>query len=111
MTNKSVKLSNYGAPTFWVIIDELRIPVAVPDLSTTEVLIEKLNLLAKANNGLTEEEYNLTFEMLATLLSNNHNFRRFTADELKEKNITVSQIIGILTDWLGFISELASSKN
>lgn len=111
MADKRINLADYGAPTLWVKIDDLRIPVAVPDVATAELLLEKLNLLAQAKDGITEETYDLAFEMLATMLSSNHNFMIFKAEELKQKNITVSQIIGILTDWLGFISDLVNSKN
>lgn len=109
--NKNINIAAYGAPTLWVTIDDLRIPVSVPDVATAEDLLEKLNLIAQEKESITAETYDLAFEMLARLLSNNHNFMKFTADELKKKNITVAQIIGILTDWVGFIGELASSKN
>lgn len=109
--DKNINLNAYKSPTFWVTIDDLRIPVAVPDVATVELLFDKLNLLAHVQEGITEETYNLTFEMLALMLSSNHNFMRFEAEELKKKNITISQIIGVLTDWVGFISELANSKN
>lgn len=109
--NVNVNIAAYGAPTLWVTIDDLRIPVAVPTVDVAEQLLDKLNLLAEARDGITQETYDLAFEMLATMLSSNHNFMKFTAEDLKKKNITVTQIIGILTDWVGFMGDLANSKN
>ena len=107
----NVNIASYGAPTLWVTIDDMRIPVAVPTLNVAEQLLSKANLLAEAKDGLTQETYDLAFEMLATMLSVNHNFMKYTADELKQKNITVTQIIGIMADWVGFIGDVANSKN
>lgn len=111
MNSHTIDLARYSLPTLWVTIDDLRVPVSVPDTATTELLLQQLQRIAQAKDGLTEEEYNLAFDMLAALLSSNHNFRRYTAEELKQKNITVLQIVNILTDWVGFISEYIERKN
>lgn len=111
MNSHTIDLANYSLPTLWVTIGDLKVPVSVPDTATSETLLLQLQRIAQAKDGLTEEDYNLAFDMLAVLLSNNHNFRHFTAEELKQKNITVLQIISVLTDWVNFISEYIERKN
>ena len=60
---------------------------------------------------MSKERYDYAFDLFAEILSCNHNFVRFTPDELKNKRITVTQIIGILTEWVQFIGNLATEKN
>lgn len=101
----------HTAPTLWVCIDDHKIPVAVPSLDLTERFLEKAKIVATFKNGLTRSEYDDLFDFFAELLSCNHNYIRYTAEELKQKNITVEQIIGVLADWAQFIGALASLKN
>ena len=109
--SKKINIAAYGSPTLWVTIDDLRVPVSIPDVRTAEILMEKLTLISQEKDCITEETYDLAFESLALLLSNNYNFMKFNADDLKKKNITVAQIINVLIEWVGFIGELANSKN
>ncbi len=101
----------YQSPTLWVEIDDLRVPCAVPTVVITESIMEKTRLVSSFGQGLTQEQYDYTFELFAEILSCNHNFVKFTADELKQKKLTISQIMGVLTDWVLFIGELANQKN
>lgn len=111
MITKTSNALTHKAPTLWVNLDDTRIPVAVPSLDLTEKFLEKAHAVAELQNGLTQEAYDGLFEFFADLLSCNHNYRRFTPEELKAKNITVEQIIGVLADWAQFIGALASLKN
>lgn len=111
MLIKTSNVNAYKAPTLWVNIDDLRIPVAVPTLDMTEDLLERCARVADLKNGLTEEGYADTFDLFAAVLSCNHNYRKFTPEELMAKNITVEQILGVLADWAVFLGEIASLKN
>lgn len=112
MSKQLHNIKAYSAPTFWVQIDDLKIPVAIPDVTTTEVLFDGLTKISKIErSAFTLEDYDLALDMLATMFSCNHNYIKFTAAELRAKNITIVQIIGILTDWVCFIKETAQSKN
>ena len=101
----------HTAPTLWVCIDDYRIPVAVPTLELTERFLEKAKIVAALQDGLTQSAYDDIFDFFAELLSCNHNYIRYTAEELKKKNITVEQILGVLADWAQFIGALADLKN
>lgn len=110
--NRVSNVKAYTAPTLWVDIDDLHVPCAVPTLDATESILEKAKKVTEFTSGkLTQEGYDYTFELFAELLSSNHNFVSFTADELKKKRITVTQIMGVITDWVQFIGSLADSKN
>lgn len=112
MSKQIHNIKAYCAPTFWVQIDELKIPVAIPDVSTTEALFDSLTKISKdERSAFTLEDYDHALDMLATMLSCNHNYIKFTAAELRAKNVTIVQILSILTDWVCFIKETAQSKN
>lgn len=116
MLTKTSNVNAYKAPTLWVTIDDLRIPVAVPTLDMTEDLLERCAHVADlenglTENGLTEEGYADAFDLFAAVLSCNHNYRKFTPEELMAKKITVEQILGVLADWAVFLGEIASLKN
>ena len=111
MLTKVSNMNSYKAPTLWVNVGDLKVPVGVPNLDTTEGLLEKLRLVADLKNGLTLEGYNHVFECFAELLSCNHNYLQFTAEDLKKKDITVEQIFGVFADWTNFIGAIASLKN
>ncbi len=101
----------HNAPTLWVCIDDFKVPVAVPTLDLTERFMEKAKIVAELQDGLTQTAYDDIFDFFAELLSCNHNYIRFTADELKQKNITIDQIVGVLADWANFIGSIAALKN
>lgn len=102
----------YKAPTLWVDIDDLHIPCAVPTVELTELLLEKAQIVTELTSGkVTQEGYNAAFDLFAEILSCNHNFVRFTPDELKDRRITMTQIVGILIDWVQFIGGLVDLKN
>ena len=101
----------HTAPTLWVCIDDYKIPVAVPTLDMTERFLQKAKVVAELTNGLTQTAYDDIFELFAELLSCNHNYVRYTAEELKQKNITIDQIVGVLADWANFIGAIAQLKN
>ena len=101
----------YQSPTLWVEIDSLRVPCAVPSVNVTESLLRKARIVTEFGGSVTQEAYDSIFELFAEVLSCNHNFMRFTPDELKKKNVTVIQIMGILTDWVKFIGDLPQEKN
>lgn len=111
MLTKVSNMNSYKAPTLWVTIDDLKIPVGVPSLDMTESLLEKLRLVADLKNGLTMEGYDHIFDCFAAILSCNHNYLQFTAEDLKKKNLTVEQILGVFADWTAFIGTIASLKN
>lgn len=108
---KVVTSKAYGAPTLWVEIGDLRIPCAVPTVKVVEDILEKAARVLQLENAMSQERYDFAFDLFAEILSCNHNFVSFTPEELKGKNITVTQIIGILTDWVEFIGSLAELKN
>lgn len=101
----------HTAPTLWVCLDDYKIPVAVPTLDMTERFLAKAKIVAELQNGLTPTAYDDIFELFAEVLSCNHNYIRYTAEDLKAKNITVDQIVGVLTDWTNFIGAIAQLKN
>lgn len=111
MINQTSTFLNKKAPTLWVEIDDLRIPVAVPTLELTEKFLASAQALTEMKDGITREDYDAIFDFFAELLSCNHNYIRFTAAELKSKNITIDQIVGVLADWANFIGAIASLKN
>lgn len=111
MINMTSTALKHTAPTLWVCIDEYKVPVAVPTLDMTESMLEKCKAVAELKNGLTQTAYDDIFDLFAEVLSCNHNYIRFTAEELKQKNITVDQIMGVLADWANFIGAIAASKN
>ncbi len=111
MITQTSNFLNHKAPTLWVVIGDTRIPVAVPTLELTEKFLEQAHALTNMNGGITKEDYDAIFEFFAELLSCNHNYIRYTADELKAMNITIDQIVGVLADWANFIGSLASLKN
>lgn len=112
MDNKVRNIKAYSAPTLWVDIDDLHIPCAVPTVDLTEAILEKAQAVTELTDGkVTQEGYDAAFELFAEILSCNHNFITFTADELKAKRVTVSQIVGILIDWAKFIGSLVDLKN
>lgn len=102
---------NHKAPTFWVCIGDQKIPVAVPTLDMVERFLQKASAVAALKDGLTVSAYDDIFEFFAELLSCNHNYIRYTAEELKQTNITIDQIVGVLADWTAFIGALADLKN
>jgi hypothetical protein len=110
ITHTSTALQN-KAPTLWVCIDDYKIPVAVPTLDMTERFLEKAKAVSELQNGLTKTAYDDIFDFFAEVLSCNHNYIRYTAEELKQKNITVDQIVGVLADWAVFMGRLADLKN
>ena len=101
----------YQSPTLWVEIDDLRIPCAVPTVGMVEGILAKAKLVTGFGQKLTQEQYDYAFELFAEILSVNHNFVEYTPAELKTKKVTVTQIMGVLTDWVKFIGELANLKN
>lgn len=101
----------YQSPTLWVEIDDLRIPCAVPTVNMVETILAKAQALTETKSQMSQERYNYTFELLSEILSCNHNFLTFSPEELKKKNITIPQIMGVLTDWVRFIGDLAEIKN
>jgi hypothetical protein len=109
--NRVSSIKTYQSPTLWVEIDDLRVPCAVPSVNATEALLKKAQVVTAFGGGVTQEMYDSIFELFAELLSCNHNFMTFTPDELKKKNVTVTQIMGILTDWVKFIGDLPTEKN
>ena len=111
MITQTSTVLKHTAPTLWVCIDDYKIPVAVPSLDLTERFLEKAKIVAELQNGLTQTAYDDIFEFFAELLSCNHNYIRYTADELKKKDITIDQIIGVLADWANFIGSIAELKN
>lgn len=111
MLERTSNVLQKKAPTLWVTIDDLRIPVAVPSLDLTERFLEQARAISQLSEGLTMTAYDDIFEFFAEVLSCNHNYIRFTPEELKKKNITVDQIIGVLADWALFIGALADLKN
>lgn len=111
MLERTSNVLQKKAPTLWVTIDDLRIPVAVPSLDLTKRFLEKARAVSELTNGLTMTAYDDIFEFFAEVLSCNHNYIRFTPEELKQKNITVDQIVGVLADWAQFIGALADLKN
>ena len=111
MIQKTSTALKHQAPTLWVCIDDYKIPVAVPTLDMTERFLQKAKAVAELQNGLTLTAYDDIFEFFAELLSCNHNYIRYTPEDLKKKNITVDQILGVLADWTQFIGALADLKN
>lgn len=110
--NRVTNIKAYTAPTLWVDIGDLHIPCAVPTVEMTEAILEKAKRVTEYTDGkITQEGYDFTFDLFAEILSCNHNFVKFTPDELKAKRITITQIIGILVDWVQFIGSLADQKN
>lgn len=101
----------YQSPTLWVEIGNLRVPCAVPSVNVVEALLTKSRIVTEFGGSVTKEAYDSIFELFAELLSCNHNFMTFTPDELKKKNVTVTQIMGVLTDWVKFIGDLSLEKN
>lgn len=110
LTRTSTALT-HTAPTLWVTLDDIQIPVAVPSLDLTEKFLEKARAISELQNGLTQTAYDDIFDFFAEVLSCNHNYVRYTPEELKKKRITVDQIIGVLADWARFIGALADLKN
>ena len=108
---KTVNANAYRTPTLWVEIDTLRVPVAVPTLAVAESIMARAAEVAKLTEGLTEEGLREAFELLATVLSCNHNYAKYSADDLMARNITVDQIIGLLTDYIKFLGDVADAKN
>lgn len=102
---------NQKAPTLWVCIDDTKIPVAVPTLDLTEKFLAQAQAFTEIKDGITKEDYDAIFDFFAELLSCNHNYIRYTAAELKAKNVTIDQIVGVLADWANFIAAIASLKN
>ena len=100
-----------SAPTLWVTLGDLQIPVAVPSLDLTEQFLEKSRAVSEFKDGLTQDAYDDIFAFFAELLSCNYNYVRFTPEDLKQRRVTVSQIIDVLADWANFIGTLASLKN
>lgn len=111
MITKTSTALKHTAPTLWVCIDDYKVPVAVPTLDMTERFLQKAKIVAELTDGLTQTAYDDIFELFAELLSCNHNYIRYTAEELKQKNITVDQIVGVLADWANFIGAIAQLKN
>jgi hypothetical protein len=110
--DRVVNIKTYQSPTLWVEIDDLRIPCAVPTLDEVERFLAKAEAVTRFTGGkLTQEGYDQTFGLLAEIVSCNHNFVEYSPAELKKKNITVTQIMGILTDWVRFIGDLSELKN
>ena len=109
--NKVSRASIYDAPTLWVEIDDLRIPCAVPTVAVTECIMNKAEQVVNFSSEMSKDQYDFAFELLAIILSCNHNFVHFSPEELKAKRITVTHIIGILTDWIQFIGDLVNQKN
>ena len=109
--NKTSNAKVFDAPTLWVVIDDLRIPCAVPTLDVTERIMDRAAHFMDLPHELSQERYDYAFDLFAEILSCNHNFVTYTPEDLKAKNVTVSHIIGILTDWVQFIGELANQKN
>lgn len=110
------KISNaniYKSPTLWVEIDDLRIPCAVPTVDLTEQILARASDVTRICTGghISQEGYDAAFALLAEVLSVNHNFMQYTPDDLKAKRVTVIQLMGILTDWVKFIGDLADQKN
>lgn len=108
---KTVRAKAYAAPTLWVEIDDLRVPCAVPTVALTTKIVEKAGQFMDLDADLSQERYDYAFDLFAEILSCNHDFVKFTADELKAKHITITQIIGVLTEWVRFIGDLAEEKN
>lgn len=109
---RATNANRYGAPTLWVDIDDLHIPCAVPTVDMTERFLEKAKRVVELTGGvLTEEGYDSVFELFAEILSCNHNFMTFTPEDLKKKRVTVTQVMGVITDWVIFIGELPNLKN
>lgn len=109
--DRVTNIKAYQSPTLWVEIDDLRVPCAVPSVNMTEALLRRAHVVTDLGGRMTPEMYDSIFELFADLLSCNHNFMTFTPDELKQKNVTVVQIMGILTDWVKFIGDLSQEKN
>jgi hypothetical protein len=112
MENKIRNIKAYSAPTLWIDIDDLHIPCAVPTVELTEAILEKAQVVTELTNGkVSQEGYDAAFDLFAEILSCNHNFVTFTADELKARRITTTQVVGILIDWVRFIGSLTELKN
>lgn len=111
MITATSNVKAYQAPTLWVTIGELRVPVAVPTLDLVEKFLAKAQKVAELKDGLTLTAYDDIFEFFAELMSCNHNYLRFTPEDLKKTNITVDQIVGVLSDWAKFITDIAELKN
>lgn len=109
--SRVVNIKAFQSPTLWVEIDGLRIPCAVPTVARVEAILAKAEAVTQFANELTQEGYDYTFELFAEILSCNHNFVKISPEELKKKNVTITQIMGVLADWVKFIGELADEKN
>lgn len=110
--DKIRNIKAYRAPTLWVDIDDLHIPCAVPTVDLTEAILEKAQVVTELSGGrVTQEGYDAAFELFAEILSCNHNFVTFTPEELKARRVTMTQIVGILIDWVQFIGSLPELKN
>ena len=108
---RTSSINAYQSPTLWVNIDDLHIPCAVPDVATVERIMEKAGRVTGFKGRLTREQYDYTFDLFAEVLSCNHDYLDYTPEDLKAKKVTITQIMGVLADWVQFIGELPNLKN